>query len=67
VILTETQAKTKRCPLPYAAQPGFSNEVTWNCRASACMAWRWEHQPKRADAGVRDGQDVGYCGIGGQP
>lgn len=50
MILTEEEAKTKRCQegfgqtLPRVIAAGGEQPVT-HCIGSACMAWRWHEKP----------------------
>jgi hypothetical protein len=74
MILTEEEAKTKRCQesFGFPTQPAFPS----HCIGSACMAWRWKWfvtggQP---DGSVThhhtlasNGDKLGYCGKAGQP
>ncbi len=67
-IFTETEAKTKICPLTYSIPEvrgshgqGFREYGPWNCIASDCMAWRLAHKD------AADGQERGYCGAFGVP
>lgn len=58
MILTEEEAKTKRC------QETFGNQAypPGPCIASACMAWRWlPHYVSGAPS------NDGYCGKAGKP
>jgi len=73
MILAETQAKQKWCPMarngdfrghdggdPY----GISNgPMESKCVASNCMMWRWWHDPD----GVAPSLRQGYCGLAGKP
>lgn len=83
MILTEEEAKTKRCPVnPWT---GPANRIT-HCVGSECMAWRWRieaehmtiapvypgfiHGPNQAVPVPGTGQRStthGYCGIAGKP
>ena len=74
MIVTEEEAKTKRCQESYPAcrevSPeghhisastggGYATQTAPSfCIGSACMAWRWMDQ---------DHQDKGYCGKAGRP
>jgi hypothetical protein len=75
MLLTETEAKTKWCPLVRAANVAepSANAQSRNrdgsggpsrsslCIASGCMFWRFEeHSDKRIDP-------RGYCGAAGKP
>lgn len=59
MILTEEDAKTKRC------QEGFGDRYQSspiNCIASGCMAWRWQYGELDEEA-----PRPGYCGKAGRP
>ena len=53
MIVTEEEAKTKRCQETFN-RTGSVREI--NCLASGCMAWRW------ADGEGMDEFRRGYCG-----
>lgn len=69
MIVTEEEAKTKRCC--GGPQCGNYEPIAdgWRCIGSACMAWRWQM--------IDDGDsmhlarwvpsDKGYCGKAGRP
>lgn len=82
MILTEEEAKTKRCQegfWPYAPMHSISSAAPLTCIGSACMAWRWA----RENLYVRNPDDPtnftlhegrgersttkGYCGKAGKP
>lgn len=82
MILTEEEAKTKRCQegfWPYAPMHSKDSAAPLTCIGSECMAWRW----KRGSVYVPDVIDKtlftkyedkgdystthGYCGKAGRP
>ena len=65
MFLAEKEAEEKTCP-----GDRFNNwEGTAYCKASKCMAWRWEPERDGEDAvsGKKDGTQKGYCGLAGIP
>jgi hypothetical protein len=65
MIVTEEEAKTKRCQETFG--PGTSEWITFpadrNCIGSACMAWRWHND------GLSDypPDTKGFCGKASKP
>ena len=61
MYLTEEEARKNRCVHPNCGL----------CDASACMAWRWEMQPKNIQAhpAVQTPERTtrGFCGLAGRP
>jgi hypothetical protein len=69
MIVTEEEAKTKRCPevfghmIPTASVPS-------QCVGSSCMAWRWHWSlvnNRHEHVLTPDGGKLGYCGKAGAP
>lgn len=69
MLMTEVEAKTKRCtPMAVVwimdAETRKANEASgaleFNCIGSRCAQWRWPDDPMRE--GWR-----GYCGLAGKP
>lgn len=61
MILTEEEARTKRCqetPRKESADGYLRGQY---CIASACMAWRWQNRTASHEP------DTGYCGKAGKP
>lgn len=65
--MTETEAKTKWCPMwrlgqsfDFGGYAAVNNHSASNCIGSACMMWR-------EIVGVPDDQKQGYCGLAGKP
>lgn len=87
MLMTEKDAKTKWCShtrVGEQASGAAENrpDGSYNCIASACMAWRWAEErnaeveaefeascPSGASMGceVVGPQPVGYCGLAGKP
>lgn len=72
MIVTETEAKTKRC------QESFSTTVLESdthldsfgpafCIGAACMAWRWDGVTFVEGQWVVKSPARGYCGKAGKP
>ena len=61
--LSETDAKTKTCPMTMDLKP-----TPLLCVGSQCMAWRWVEQYITVDGqSVLSGDTHGYCGMAGPP
>ncbi len=69
-ILTEAEARTRKCPFMFRENPlkqmpkdGKDLEIVppEPCIASDCMAWRLAHKD------AADGTERGYCGAFGLP
>ncbi len=71
-ILTEAEAKTRKCPYSFGAprytmaNPDKTEYATVelfppNCIAGECMAWRLAHKPSA------NGDETGFCGAFGVP
>lgn len=63
-LLTEAEAKEKRCCADAGAY----------CSASLCMAWRWQPQASMSNPSAIPGHGqqtikrvLGYCGLAGRP
>lgn len=75
MIVTEEEAKTKRCHETLA--PVGTADRVWHdsgpCIGSACMAWRWANDAQYAESGIEEkflGDPnfiAGYCGKAGKP
>lgn len=78
--MTESEAKTKWCPMTRAPieiddrlvagntmkVPGSAETTITTCIGSACMLWR-EHGPLSPDYKPRPDEVGGYCGLAGRP
>ncbi|MCC6776675.1 MAG: hypothetical protein IT537_08575 [Hyphomicrobiales bacterium] len=53
MLLVESDAKERMCPLRSSAAMGAAY-----CVGSQCMAWRWRDEKSRLDR-------RGYCGLAG--
>ncbi len=66
-VWTEEEAKTKWCPFA----PTQFEEVTTDCIASRCMAWRWKARfgtdPVNPENCAQLEPTHGYCGLAGRP
>ena len=60
---TEEEAKTKWCPFA----PTKFKEVTTDCIASRCMAWRWMPDEIDPITGHSFAVCTGFCGLAGRP
>ena len=67
-ILTETEAKTRWCPMVRAPDDGANVDSVdgrdvrvGRCIAGECMAWRLAHKDSA------NGEERGYCGAFGLP
>lgn len=73
MIVTEEEAKTKRCQEGFGPSSDKMAEIDsglWTqpsyCIGSACMAWRWLDQTVFWDE-HRKPDAPGYCGKAGRP
>lgn len=68
MILTETEARKKLCPMSRNAypMPDVSDTLCY-CGASQCMAWRWVPRDvyEDKDGSHPIGEPHGYCGMAG--
>lgn len=73
-MITETEAKTKWCPLVRVGNSAGCNRSSMDfgqvshCIGSRCMAWRegvWDHQRNLGPEDRTPG--VGFCGAFGRP
>lgn len=65
MIVTEDEAKTKRChqSMGFEKQPAYPS----HCMGSACMAWRWLDSVEYRDEPRAGNRLQGYCGKAGRP
>lgn len=68
MLLTEEEAKSKRCPvrvhtkvlaenaISYAPTVAVATNDKVPCLATGCMAWRWK---------PGENKELGYCGLAG--
>lgn len=68
--MTEDEAKTKWCPFSRVGDDTLTannrpSSASYDCIASACMAWRWTISPQNA-ANYHPAQiEDGHCGLAG--
>lgn len=77
ILIEETKAAEKICPMSFAVQElrtsegvGLREGGPWVCRGAGCMAWRWArtHIKVQGEPGLQPSDDThGFCGMAGVP
>lgn len=68
MILTEEEARQRRCCGPHGCGEARGESKPRFCIATQCMAWQWV-DPKNDDALINEaahGRPYGFCGLAGK-